>query len=206
LVLARDTPRAFGAFYRRHVHAVHGYFRRRVFEVEAAFDLTAETFAAALRAVPRYEPRPEPARAWLFGIARNTLLEALRRGEVEDRARRALAMQPIVLDEDDVATLELLAETPALEAIDELPDDHREAVIAASWKRLPCGRSLPPWPRRGAGGGGAAPSRWRSCSWAPGRAWRRGLRQHCCPRDRRCRSRGAPRSPGARRAPRFPAP
>jgi DNA-directed RNA polymerase specialized sigma24 family protein len=71
LVLARDTPRAFGAFYRRHVHAVHGYFRRRVFDVETAFDLTAETFAAALRAVPRYQPRPEPARAWLFGIARH---------------------------------------------------------------------------------------------------------------------------------------
>jgi RNA polymerase sigma factor (sigma-70 family) len=130
LVLARDTPQAFGAFYRRHVHAVHGYFRRRVFDVEAAFDLTAETFAAALRAVPRYEPRPEPARAWLFGIARNTLLEALRRGQVEDRARRALSMEPIVLDEDDVATLELLAETPALEAIDELPGDHRDAVVA----------------------------------------------------------------------------
>jgi RNA polymerase sigma factor (sigma-70 family) len=130
LLLARDAPRAFGVFYRRHVHAVHGYFRRRVFDVETAFDLTAETFAAALRAVPRYEPRPEPARAWLFGIARNTLFEALRRGQVEDRARRALAMEPIVLDEADVATLELLAETPALEAIEELPDDHRAAVMA----------------------------------------------------------------------------
>src|SRR4051794_29741623 len=130
LVLARDTPQAFGAFYRRHVHAVHGYFRRRVFDVEAAFDLTAETFAAALRAVPRYEPRPEPARAWLFGIARNTLLEALRRGQVEDRARRALSMEPIVLDEDDVATLELLAEIPALEAIADLPGEQRDAVLA----------------------------------------------------------------------------
>jgi hypothetical protein len=62
LVLAREAPQAFAAFYRRHVLAVHGYFRRRVFEVEAAFDLTAETFATALRAVPHYEPRPEPAR------------------------------------------------------------------------------------------------------------------------------------------------
>jgi hypothetical protein len=26
LVLARDTPRAFGVFYRRHVHAIHGTF------------------------------------------------------------------------------------------------------------------------------------------------------------------------------------
>jgi RNA polymerase sigma factor (sigma-70 family) len=130
LVRARGDARAFGAFYRRHVHAVHGYFRRRVFDVETAFDLTAETFAAALRAVPRYEPRPEPARAWLFGIARNTLLEALRRGQVEDRARRALAMEPIALDEDDVATLELLDDVPALEAIGDLPDEQREAVLA----------------------------------------------------------------------------
>jgi RNA polymerase sigma factor (sigma-70 family) len=130
LVLARDTPEAFDAFYRRHVHAVQGYFGRRVFEVETAFDLTAETFASVLRAVPRYEPRPEPARAWLFGIARNTFREALRRGRVEDRARRSLAMEPIVLDEVDVATLELLAETPAVEALASLPDDQRAAVMA----------------------------------------------------------------------------
>jgi hypothetical protein len=63
LVLAREAPQAFAAFYRRHVHAVHGYFRRRVFDVETAFDLTAETFATALRAVPHYEPRPEPGRS-----------------------------------------------------------------------------------------------------------------------------------------------
>jgi RNA polymerase sigma factor (sigma-70 family) len=130
LVLARGTPRAFGAFYRRHVHAVHSYFRRRVFHVETAFDLTAETFATALRAVPRYEPRPEPARAWLFAIARNTLSEALRRGQVEDRARRALAMEPIVLDEADVTTLELVADAPVLEAVQSLPADQRAAVIA----------------------------------------------------------------------------
>jgi RNA polymerase sigma factor (sigma-70 family) len=130
LVLARDTPPAFGVFYRRHVHAVQCYFRRRVLDVETAFDLTAETFAGALRAVPRYEPRPEPARAWLFGIARNKLLEALRRGRVEDRARRALAMEPIVLDEADVAMLELLADTPVVEALASLPDDQRAALTA----------------------------------------------------------------------------
>lgn len=130
LVLARDEPQAFGAFYGRHVHAVQDYFRRRVFDVEAAFDLTAETFAGALRSVPRYEPQPGPPRAWLFGIARNTLLEALRCGQVQDRARRALSMQPVVLDEDDVVTLGGLCETPAIEAVASLPDDQRTAVIA----------------------------------------------------------------------------
>ena len=130
LVRARTVPQAFAVFYRRHVHEVQSYFRRRVLDAETAFDLTAETFAAALRSVPRYEPRPEPARAWLFGIARNTLMEAFRRGRVQDRARQALQMQPIVLDEEDVETLELLAETPAVEAVAGLPEDQRAAVVA----------------------------------------------------------------------------
>jgi RNA polymerase sigma-70 factor (ECF subfamily) len=56
---------------------------------------TAELFPAALRAVPRFEPRPEP----------------------------------IVLDEADLETLELLAETPAVEAAETLPSDQR-AVLA----------------------------------------------------------------------------
>jgi RNA polymerase sigma-70 factor (ECF subfamily) len=130
LVLSREAPGAFGAFYRRHVHEVQSYFRRRVSDVESAFDLTAETFAAALRAVPRYEPRPEPARAWLFGIARHVLWESVRRGHVQDRARKALEMQPIVLDDADVETLELLMDTPAVEAVEALPDDQRAAVLA----------------------------------------------------------------------------
>jgi RNA polymerase sigma factor (sigma-70 family) len=130
LVLARETPGAFGEFYRRHAQHVQSYFRRRVGDVDTAFDLTAETFAAALRAVPRFEPRPEPARAWLFAIAQHILSESLRRGRVQDRARRALEMQPIVLDEADIEILELLVETPAVEAAEMLPLDQRAAVLA----------------------------------------------------------------------------
>lgn len=130
LVRSREVAAAFGVFYRRHAGAVQSYFRRRVGDAELAFDLTAETFAAALRGVPRYEPRPEPARAWLFGIARNVLSESVRRGRVQDRARMALEMQPIMLDQADVETLELLAETPAVEALEALPDDQRVAVVA----------------------------------------------------------------------------
>jgi RNA polymerase sigma-70 factor (ECF subfamily) len=130
LVLARTDAAAFAAFYRRHVQAVHAYFRRRVPSAEVAFDLTAETFAAALAAVPRYEPRPEPAMAWLFAIARNTLAGSLRRGQVEDRMRRSLAMEPIELSEQDVASFEADEPTPALAALTELPADQRTAIEA----------------------------------------------------------------------------
>ena len=76
LVATAYDPEAFATFYRRHVRGVLAFFRRRVGSAEVALDLTAETFAAALEASPRYELRPEPARNWLYGIAWNKLHEA----------------------------------------------------------------------------------------------------------------------------------
>src|ERR1035437_102517 len=80
LAATAGDPEAFAIFYRRHVRGVLGFFRRRMGSAELAYDLTAETFAAALEASPRYELRPEPARGWLYGIAGNKLHEAQRRG------------------------------------------------------------------------------------------------------------------------------
>ncbi len=130
LVRARTDADAFAVFYRRHVRDVYAYFDRRTCSPEVAFDLTAETFAAALQSVDRYEPRPEPARAWLFGIVRNILSEARRRSIVEDRARRELEMQPIALDDDAVALLASEAGDSALEALEQLPAEQREAIVA----------------------------------------------------------------------------
>jgi len=94
LLDARTSPEPFGVFYERHVASVLAFFRRRVAGPEEAFDLTAETFAAALTSLARYEPGPEPPRAWLLAIARHKLSEALRSHRIQDGARRALAMQP----------------------------------------------------------------------------------------------------------------
>ena len=82
------------------------FFRRRVDGPELAFDLMAETFAAALEAAPGYEPRPEPARVWLYGIAWNKLHEARRRGCAEDSAGRALGMSRIVLSDEALDQIE----------------------------------------------------------------------------------------------------
>jgi DNA-directed RNA polymerase specialized sigma24 family protein len=97
LVAARTCSEPFGAFYERHIASVLAFFRRRVPGPEEAFDLAAETFAAALASVPRFEAGPEPPQAWLFAIARHKLSEALRTGRIQDEARRALEMQPITL-------------------------------------------------------------------------------------------------------------
>jgi RNA polymerase sigma factor (sigma-70 family) len=128
LLAARTCSEPFGVFYERHFAAVLAFFRRRTPGPEEAFDLAAETFAAALAAVPRFEPGPEPAGAWLFAIARHKLSESLRRRRVQDEARRVLAMQPIELDDAATELLEATASGPALELLETLTPDQRQAI------------------------------------------------------------------------------
>jgi RNA polymerase sigma factor (sigma-70 family) len=128
LVATTSDPEAFAVFYRRHVRGVLGFFRRRVASAEVALDLTAETFAAALEASPRYELRPEPARGWLYGIAWNKLHEAQRHGCAEDTVRRALGMDPIVLTDEGIERLEAAAGAASM--LEVLPSDQRAAVQA----------------------------------------------------------------------------
>jgi RNA polymerase sigma factor (sigma-70 family) len=130
---ARGDGEAFAAFYRRHSSLVLGYLRRRVPEPELAFDLAAETFAAALLSVRRYKPSSAPAAAWLLGIAQHKLLESLRRGRVEAAARRKLGLEPIVVEDADLAAVEASSATGAAQLarlLAELPDAQRRAVLA----------------------------------------------------------------------------
>jgi RNA polymerase sigma-70 factor (ECF subfamily) len=122
---------AFAAFYRRHAGAVTGFHRRRVASAELAFDLTAETFASLVAALDRFDPARGSARGWLFGIAVNEWRQAVRRQRVEDRARRQLALEPVVLDDEAVARIEAAGGGGAWEAaLAALPAAEREAIEA----------------------------------------------------------------------------
>ncbi len=126
---ARADPLAFGAFYRRHEQRMLAFFLGRVGDAEVAADLTAETFAAALESSHRFRRRREPAAAWLFGIAHNTLAMSRRRGRVEARARQRLGMPQLVLTDELIERIEALDGT-VVALVDELPVDQGDAVKA----------------------------------------------------------------------------
>jgi RNA polymerase sigma-70 factor (ECF subfamily) len=128
-VVAGDGA-AFAAFYRRHLAGVVGYLVRETGDREVSADLAAEVFAAVFLAAGRFRARGAgSAVPWLRGIAQNKLRESRRRGRVEDRARRRLAMEPEVLDDADLARVEELASGgSALELVDRLPERQRVAV------------------------------------------------------------------------------
>jgi RNA polymerase sigma-70 factor (ECF subfamily) len=125
---AQEEP--FAVFYRRHERLVAGWLMRRCGRPELAADLLAEVFAAAYVAAPRFRPGPQPAQAWLLGIARHKLLRSMRRARVEASARRRLEVDAIELCAASVAALEELEAEDPVRLLVELPPDQREAVRA----------------------------------------------------------------------------
>jgi RNA polymerase sigma factor (sigma-70 family) len=134
LAATADDPEAFGSFYRRHVRAVLAYLLSRTRNAELAADLCMETFARALERSDRFDSRRGPARAWLFAMANSLMVDSLRRGRVEDRARRRLGIPPRALTDEDLERVEELVDLERgldpLELITDLPVDQRAAVLA----------------------------------------------------------------------------
>ena len=132
LVAAKSDRDAFAELYRRHAAGVLAYFARSLGRTDLAFDLTAETFAAALLALPQYEPTSAPGLSWLYAIAHNRMVDSLRRGEAEARAREQLGMQALVLSDDGESAINRIIERldgrAAFELVETLPPDQRQAL------------------------------------------------------------------------------
>jgi RNA polymerase sigma-70 factor (ECF subfamily) len=129
-LLGSDEPEDFGVFYDRHIRALLGYFVRRTGDAEVAADLAAETFASALVARRRFRPGGAPASAWLYTIARRRLADFHRKGRVDDRLRRSLAMERRPVGDDDARVIRMLADDTATTLLAGLPDEQRDAVAA----------------------------------------------------------------------------
>lgn len=130
LRISRSGDEPFAVFYRRHERLVVGWLMRQTGRPEVAADLAAEVFSAAYIAAPRFRAGPEPAAAWLLGIARNKLLRSLRRKRTEDAARRRLAIVPLDIDEDTLKAIELIDGSELVALLDGLPAEQRQAVRA----------------------------------------------------------------------------
>jgi RNA polymerase sigma factor (sigma-70 family) len=131
LAATRSDAGAFASFYDRYEASVVGYFVRRTGDAEVAGDLTAEVFAAALAAAPRYQSVAPTAAGWLFTIAHNTLATSLRRGRVDSRARRRVGIrEAIAFATDELERVEASANSDGwvIELMERLPVEQREAI------------------------------------------------------------------------------
>lgn len=131
---ARRDDDAFVAVYKRWAPELHAWFARRTSSVDVAAELTAETFAQALRGLRTFRGRHAGSgAAWLMGIATNLLRGWYRERRVADSARQRAGV-PVreyeSLDEDAI-DLRLTAgplRADLLRALEALPAEQREAV------------------------------------------------------------------------------
>jgi RNA polymerase sigma-70 factor, ECF subfamily len=127
--------------YTHYLDSVFSYVQFRVQNHTEAEDITAETFAAALTALPRYRGDSTPY-AWLLGIARQKIAEAARRrdrtrhrelpeGELSERDRETLGLLLTAdirqLPED--ALLREEARQVMGQLLERLPEPQREALL-----------------------------------------------------------------------------
>ena len=126
---AVHDPTAFRALYERYAETVHAFFVRRTADPDGALDLTAETFAQAWVHRHRFEDSHEGSCGpWLFGIARNLLLRAVRDRrlamEASERLRLSVATSGATPGPEWVDGMEV----DLLEAMASLPESQRRAV------------------------------------------------------------------------------
>jgi RNA polymerase sigma-70 factor (ECF subfamily) len=75
-----DDSDAFDELYTRYSPRVFGYLYQRLNgNVEEAEDLTAEVFAKVYQKIDTFEVQGAPLSSWLFRIARNRLIDSVRR-------------------------------------------------------------------------------------------------------------------------------
>ncbi|MGH7705018.1 MAG: RNA polymerase sigma factor [Candidatus Dormibacteria bacterium] len=79
------APTEFEQVYREYGAMVHRYCLARLGDANAAEDAAAQTFEAAFRAYERVRPRRETVYFWLLKIARNAVIDEIRR---QSRLRR----------------------------------------------------------------------------------------------------------------------
>src|SRR5438477_3473278 len=141
----------FGHLVRRYERELYGYLRRYLGDEELAADVFQNTFVAVFTKIGQYEPG-RPGRPWLYAIATNQAIDALRRkarraertvdpvapaaGEGGDDGRPLFDL--LAARDADPADLADQAETRrrVREAVDALPDLLRQAVVLAYFQGL----------------------------------------------------------------------
>lgn len=125
------------------------FFYRRTADAGLAADLTAETFAEALASRSSYRRMSVPAEAWIFGIARNQLRRAFRRGEASTKARRGIGIERLEVDDVSLERIEeLLDLQPTRDAIQQALGEVSPAIAEALRLRIGLEMSYPEVARR----------------------------------------------------------
>ncbi len=123
----RRLEEALVALYETHYERVARYVFVRIGDREEAEDLASETFVRALRSLDEYEERGLPMEAWLFRIARNLVVDHVRKKGKRERV--PLDTVPLRSDADPESDAETADRVERLRrAMERLSPAQREVI------------------------------------------------------------------------------
>lgn len=119
------------AAYLLHGPELYRFLLRGLGDPGAAQDVVQETFLKAWRSADRYDPSLSSLRVWLFGIARNAMIDHARASKV--RPWQGNLIDPPTAqalgDTTGDPTEQLITSWLVEEALRHLTEDHREAIV-----------------------------------------------------------------------------
>jgi len=133
-LIAGGDRNAFEELHRRYARSVLGIALRRLGDRGRAEDVTQDTFASVWRSASRYDPERGQAASWLYTVARNAIVDGLRR-----RPPPTVANPPDVAAGDPGPAEEAETEWVSWRvhrAVESLPDHERSLVELAYWSGL----------------------------------------------------------------------
>jgi RNA polymerase sigma-70 factor, ECF subfamily len=132
-VAAGDQP-AFEELHRRYARSVLGIALRRIGDRGRAEDATQDTFTSIWRSASRFDPARGEATSWLYTVARNAIVDGLRRRREPpvDEAPDMAAPGP----GPDESAEHGWVSWRVHRALEELPEQERSLVELAYWSGL----------------------------------------------------------------------
>jgi RNA polymerase sigma-70 factor (ECF subfamily) len=124
---------AFEELYRRYARTVLGLALRRIGDRGRAEDATQEAFAAVWRSARSFDPTRGAGGPWLYAVARNAIVDGLRR-------RPEPVSEPPDTPSDDAGPDERTeagwVSWRVHRALEELPEHERPVIELAYWSGL----------------------------------------------------------------------
>ena len=117
---------AFAALYDAFHPEILVYLTHHLRHRETAEDLAQQTFLNAWKAIPRYQQRNVPLRAWLYRIARNQMLDHWKR---QRPSLNVDLVNPAGNTDIEAGAIAADERRQLHEAMRRLSEDHREVIV-----------------------------------------------------------------------------
>jgi RNA polymerase sigma-70 factor, ECF subfamily len=119
---------AFAQLYDQYMDAIYRFIYARVSGKMVVEDLTSQVFLKAWENIASFQERGLPFRAWLYRIARNTVIDHYRTAKFHDSIELLPTDEP-ALNVNAEDHLELhFEEEELVEAMEQLTEDQRQAI------------------------------------------------------------------------------